>query len=122
MFTRYCGCNVDHEVCNDYLFLFFYFLFNIFIVQFITVISLATNCYYPLSFPLWWVPASNATSIGTFSTMAYFISSLVQLPTFSSPLCFSQCCTVGCVLTSYKNISKARPLKFNPFLWYFYEN
>lgn len=51
------------------------------------------------------------------STMAYFISSLVQHPTLSSPLCFSQYCTVGCVLTSYKNVSRPRPLKFNSFLW-----
>lgn len=51
------------------------------------------------------------------NTMTYFISSLVQLSMFSSPVCFLQWCTLGCVLTSYKNVSKEKPLKCIPFLW-----
>lgn len=70
------------------------------------------------------------------SAMAY-PTSLVQCPTqtkgpnsmppsadvpreysaFSSHLCFSQCCTVACELTSYKDVRKASPLELTLFLF-----
>ena len=70
------------------------------------------------------------------SAMAY-PTSLVQCPTqtkgpnsmppsadvpreysaFSSHLCFSQCCTVACELTSYKDVSEASPLELTLFLF-----